>query len=129
MGYPHVVLQANGKKITRTVHRLVAKAFIPNPENLPHVNHKNCIKPDNRVENLEWCTQQQNIVHSYANNRQPIKRGENTWNCKLTDEKVREMRHRYQTEGITYEELAAEYGVHKGVIGMVIRREKWKHVS
>lgn len=63
-GYRFVSMQANGVKATRTVHRLVAEAFIPNDENLPQVNHINEDKRDNRVENLEWCTAHYNNEHS-----------------------------------------------------------------
>ena len=61
--YQMVMLMVNGKQKAFYVHRLVAQAFIPNPDNLPEVNHINEDKYDNRVENLEWCTHSYNMKY------------------------------------------------------------------
>jgi len=64
-GYEYVVLCFDGKMYNKRVHRLVAEAFIPNPENKPQVNHKDGDKLNNYVDNLEWMTNQENVTHSY----------------------------------------------------------------
>jgi len=62
--YLRIGLNKNGASKKYTVHRLVALAFIPNTENKPLINHKNGIKNDNRISNLEWCTSSENRIHS-----------------------------------------------------------------
>lgn len=69
-GYLQVWLYTHRKKRKFRVHRLVAKTFIPNPENKPFVNHINGIKSDNRAVNLEWCTRAENNEHAFANGLQ-----------------------------------------------------------
>ena len=75
-GYLQVHLWNNGKCRNTLVHRLVAEAFVPNPERKPQVNHKNGDKTDNRAENLEWVTASENQHHRYDN----LGKKKTTWN-------------------------------------------------
>ena len=68
-GYLTVGLSKNGKPKSRTVHRLVAEAFIPNPYGLPQVNHRDEIKDNNNVENLEWCDARYNTNYGTRTER------------------------------------------------------------
>jgi hypothetical protein len=69
-GYNKVILYKNGKAKTRTVHRLVAEAFVPNPNNLPQINHKDEDKSNNCVDNLEWCSAKYN--NSYGSRKERV---------------------------------------------------------
>lgn len=64
-GYKRVQLHNTKKAKSLLVHRLVAEAFIPNPENKPYINHKNSCTTDNTISNLEWCTPSENTIHGY----------------------------------------------------------------
>jgi hypothetical protein len=66
-GYSRVFLSKESNKSTRTVHRLVAEAFIPNPEKKATVNHKDLNKQNNSVDNLEWLTNKENMQHAFKN--------------------------------------------------------------
>lgn len=72
--YVMVGLNKDGKSKHFSVHRLVASAFIPNPNNLPYINHINEIKTDNRVENLEWCTAKYNANYGTTQIRRAEKK-------------------------------------------------------
>ena len=65
-GYLVVTFHKNKQQFYKKVHRLVAEAFIPNPTHKPQINHKNGIKTDNQVENLEWVTASENVQHRYV---------------------------------------------------------------
>ena len=73
-GYEKVTLRCHGYVLNTTVGRLVAEKYIPNPENLPQVNHKNENKLDNRVENLEWCTAKYNSTYGTRTERSGMSR-------------------------------------------------------
>lgn len=68
-GYLQVSLCKEGKVKSRKIHRLVAEAFIPNPLGLPQVNHRNEVKSDNRIENLEWCSAKDNVNYGTRTER------------------------------------------------------------
>lgn len=122
--YSFVVLSKNRKKINKTVHRLVALAFIPNPENKPQVNHIDGIKYNNCVENLEWCTIEYNNNHALVNNLKP--KGENHGSAKLSEKEVIEIRN--INNSLSVRDIAKTYNVQKCTISKILKRKTWKHI-
>ena len=126
-GYEYVHL-CNGKGKTKLfrVHRLVAEAFIPNPDNSPEVNHKDGNKQNNSVDNLEWCTNLENIQHSVKTGLRNAK-GENNPSAKLTAKDVENIRKEYVPNSKEFGTvaLARKYGVSNVMIGKIIRYKCW----
>lgn len=125
-GYVCVTLNKKSKSETTYVHRLVAKAFHPNPDNKKVVNHIDSNKANNNASNLEWVTYSENLKHSFKAGRKILKGTERF--SKVTEEQVLDIRKRFADGGITKTELAKEYKVHPQTIHHIIIRKKWKHI-
>ena len=128
-GYVGIILSKIGKMKNLSIHRLIAKAFIPNPENKPQINHINGIKTDNRIENLEWVTGSENMIHAYANNITKAANGENHGLSKLTEQKVKEIRNIAADKKYSFKEIAKIFRVNPSNISLIVNRKRWKHVN
>ena len=105
------------------VHRLVAQTFIPNPNNFSVVNHINGIKTDNRVENLEWCTQKYNCEH--ASKKKLLQTGSSRYNAKLHEKYIPWIKKMRQA-GISTPLIAKVYDVTPATILAVLNEKNWK---
>lgn len=121
-GYVMVQLYSNNKPKTFQVHRLVAQAFIFNLDKKPCVNHKNGVKTDNTIGNLEWVTHSENIKHAAETfgHFSGVKSGRS----KFTEEDVINI---YKSPK-THREIASEYKVSHSVIGFIKRKESYKSI-
>lgn len=127
-GYRQVMLCVDGKMKTGRICRLVAMAFINNPEDKPQVNHKNGIKDDDRDINLEWVTESENVKHTYTHLKRVPIHGQTHNKAKLTDEQVREIRGKYIPYKYSYAVLGREYGVDQSTIHLLIKGQNWKYL-
>jgi DNA-binding XRE family transcriptional regulator len=134
-GYPYVFLHF-GKRKKKMVHRMVAELFLIKPSTKHQVNHKNRIRNDNRLENLEWVTSQENTLHGWQNGRTYSKEtkirmrslfvGENNPKsklCKQYVEKIRRFRNEY---GWTLEAIANDFKVSQSTISSIATGRTWK---
>lgn len=110
------------------VHRLVAMAFLPNPNDYPQVNHLDGDKSNNRSSNLEWCTGSVNCRHAINENLYDQARGESTPMAKVTERDVLEMRRLWRA-GIMQKDIAEKFGVGRKAVTKIVNYQRWKHVA
>lgn len=126
-GYYYVSLRRDGKTSHRTVHSLVAEAFIgPHPGKGFHICHNNGIRTDNRLANLRYDTEAAN--HADTIKHGTSTRGEKHPDAKLTEEDIPEIR-KLRSNGATLTEIGNRYGVSAGAIGHVVNGETWHWVA
>ena len=128
-GYLSVWLSKNNKWKQFRIHRLVASAFIENPNNLPKTLHKNDIRTDNRVENLYHGTMKQNYEDAKRNGRLNMSKGEDHYRAKLKEDDVRLIRMLYNSGMFTQIKIAQAFKVSKSTIKGAIDKIYWKHVN
>ena len=128
-GYHRVVIHLHGVKYTKQVHRLVATAFIPNPNNKPQVNHINGDKNKNYVENLEWATPKENIVHAWKTGLSHPAYCENHPNAVYTDNQIHKVCQELVKNQLTMMEIAELTGVTYTVVKQIRTHIIWNHIS
>ena len=125
-GYKICALNKNRKIKSYIVHRLIALSFIKNEFNKPQINHKNGIKTDNRIENLEWCTNSENQLHAYKiglSNR----KGENHTQNKLKNSDIYKIRNLYNNN-YSLIQLAQSFNTTSSNIYRIVNLKTWKHL-
>ena len=113
--------------IARNAHRAVAHVFIPNPNNLPEVNHIDGIKTHNDVENLEWCTKKENQDHEALVLKQ--RGGENNYHNKLTNEIVIEIYNLCKEGKMKYKDIGKLFNTEPSAISRIATGADWRHLG
>lgn len=127
-GYYYITLtDIDGKRSKKYVHRIIAQAFIDNPNDKKEVNHIDCNKLNNNIMNLEWSTRKENLQHSYDNGlkREHEKHGM----AKLTKNEVLQIRKLYKSKEYSYSQLSKMYNVSMSCISMIVTNRNWRNLK
>ena len=125
--YCEVCMHHNGKDYYKRVHRLVATAFIPNPKNKPQVNHMDCIKTNNEMINLEWCTAYENIQHAKKHGLMPV--GERMGTNKYSNDQINDVCKLLESNKYTLQEISEKTNVYIDTVRDIKNHKSWIHIS
>lgn len=128
-GYRYVNIFVNGVRCNCRVHRLVANAFIPNPENKPIVNHIRGKANGDAVDNLEWSTSSENNYHAYATNLKQKLVGEQVYTSKLTENIVNEICRLLEDGSLCVREIAEKLNITRSLVEGILYRGHWSHIT
>ena len=126
-GYYSVKLYLDGIYKYATVHRLVAKAFVSNPNNYSYVNHIDGNKQNNKYTNLEWCTNSHNLKHAYQLGLKSAT-GENNGRAKITQEIAIKIKEESLSGDSRIKDIALKYNVSNTLVSEIKSGVKWKHI-
>lgn len=127
-GYKVFVYSIDSKRKTFRVHRLVAEAFIDNPNNYPVVNHKDGNPANNNKDNLEWCTISYNTQDAVDRGVMKPTNGEINGMSTLKKSDVLEIRRLAKETGLTHKEISEKFKVSRTNITKIINRKRWNHI-
>ena len=128
-GYQKVNISMHNKEKLVSIHRLVAEAFIPNPDNKPEVNHIDGNKKNNAVWNLEWVTPKENIAHAYRTGLRKGMKGDAHPCRKISADTARWICDLIATGKFSYKEIAEKTGSTYTIVKKIKNRERWTEMS
>ena len=126
IGYISVCIKRDNKFRHYSIHRLLAETFLPNPESKPCVNHKNGIKSDNRLENLEWSTYSQNNKHAFDLKLNNAVVGSKRHTSTVDEETI--LKIRKMNETMNFSQISKELNLGYTLVRNACLKKSWKHI-